>query len=393
MREGDRVELRRKVALVAALYFVEGFPMGIFSDVWPVYLRDAGASLETIGRMSLLGLAWTLKALWAPAVDAVGEWRRWITAALVVMACAVALLPGHAAGSAAIVLILAFCLASATQDIAIDASAVALTARGEEAQLSSVRVAVYRVGKLAFGAGGLVLADQLGWATLHGAFALAIAVFALASLALPRLQGVASERADWLRGLRSLARPGFVGALGFLVFFRLGDLAMGPMVGPFWRDHGHSLTQIGLIPSGVSALMGILGAALGGVLVAHTSIAKALVVGGALAAASNLGYAAAAVAGAPLAAVTGASLAESICGGVASVTLVSLLVGACEREHAGTQFAVLTALSPLVGRLVGGVSGDVVSATSYAAWFALTGALTLPALAFVPAAVRWGRRE
>jgi PAT family beta-lactamase induction signal transducer AmpG len=386
------VELRRKVALVAALYFVEGFPMGIFSDVWPVYLRDSGASLETVGRVSLLGLAWTLKAFWAPAVDALGEWRRWITVALIAMALAVALLPAHAAGAAGLALILAFCLASATQDIAIDASAVALTDRGEEAQLSSVRVAVYRVGKLAFGAGGLVLADHVGWATLHGAFALAIAAFAVASLALPRLQGSARERADWIRGLTSLARPGALGAFAFLVFFRLGDLAMGPMVGPFWRDHGHSLTQIGLIPSGISALMGILGATLGGVLVARTSIARALVMGGLLAAASNLGYAAAALAGAPLAAVTAASLAESLCGGVASVTLVSLLVGACEREHAGTQFALLTALSPLVGRLVGGISGDVVSATSYAAWFTLTGALTLPALAFVPAVVRWGQR-
>jgi PAT family beta-lactamase induction signal transducer AmpG len=74
---------------------------------------------------------------------------------------------------------------------------------------------------------------------------------------------------------------------------------------------------------------------------------------------------------------------------VASVALVSLLVGACDREHAGTQFALLTALSPLVGRLVGGVSGDIVAASSYPAWFALTGLLTLPALAFVPAIVRW----
>lgn len=388
------MELRRKVALVAALYFVEGFPMGVFGDVWPIYLRDAGASLETIGRLSLLGLAWTLKALWAPAVDGLGEWRRWITAALAIMAAAAALMPGLAGGGAAVAVLALFCLASATQDIAIDASAVALTERGEEAQLSSVRVAMYRVGKLSFGAGGLLLAGAIGWDALHGVLAVAIAAFALASLALPRLQADVRANPQSLRaGLASLARPGFGGALAFLVFYRLGDLAMGPMVGPFWRDHGHSLTQMGLIPSGLSTVMGILGATLGGLLMARTSLARALLVGGLLAALSNLAYAGAAVIGAPLGAVAAASLAESLCGGVASVALVSLLVGACDRAHAGTQFALLTALSPLVGRVVGGASGDAVAASSYATWFVLTGALTLPALAFIPAAVRWSQRS
>jgi PAT family beta-lactamase induction signal transducer AmpG len=385
-----RVNLRRKVALVAGLYFVEGFPMGVFTDLWPVFLRDAGASLEAIGWLSLLGIAWTLKALWAPAVDGLGEWRHWIAAALVAMAVSVAAAPGLAGTPVVVALVALFALASATQDIAIDASAVALTRPGEEAQLSSVRVASYRVGKLAVGAGGLLLAGAIGWTALHELLAVGIALCALAALRLPHLQASeAGARGEWRDALRKLARPGLAGALAFLVFFRLGDLAMAPMVGVFWRDSGASLALIGLVPSGISAAMGILGAALGGVLVARASLAQALVAGGLLATASNLGYAAAALAGAPLWAVVSASLSESLCGGIASVTLVSLLVGACDRAHAGVQFALLTALSPLAGRLVGGPSGEFVAAHGYAAWFALTGALTLPALAFVPAALRW----
>jgi PAT family beta-lactamase induction signal transducer AmpG len=386
------VELRKKVALVAALYFVEGFPMGIFSDVWPVFLRDSGTSLEAIGGISLIGLAWTAKALWAPAVDGIGEWRHWIAAALAAMAIAVALAPAAAPTSAIAAVIALLALASATQDIAIDASAVALTEPGEEAQLSSVRVALYRVGKLAFGAGGLLLASAIGWAALHQVLAVAIALFALGALATPSLQQRRSgTREDWLRSLRRLLRPDLGGALAFLIFYRLGDLAMAPMVSPFWRDTGASLALIGLVPSGLSALMGIAGAALGGVLVARAPLGWALAGGGALATASNLGYAAAALLGAPLWAVTTASLTESLCGGAASVALVSLLVGACDRAHAGVQFALLTALSPLAGRLVGGASGVFSAELGYAAWFAATGALTLPALAFIPAAIRWAR--
>jgi len=389
---GVSVELRRKVALVAGFYFVEGFPMGIFSDVWPVFLRDAGASLEAIGWLSLLGIAWTLKALWAPAVDGIGEWRQWIAAALAAMAVAVGAAP-TAIGTPTIVAVIAlFALASATQDVAIDASAVALTQPGEEAQLSSVRVALYRIGKLSFGAGGLLLANAIGWVELHRTMAVAIAICALAVLRTPRLQSPRARAAgDWQEAFRGLVRPGFGGALAFLVFYRLGDLAMAPMVGVFWRDTGASLALIGLVPSGLSAGMGILGAALGGVLVARAPLAWALAGGGVLAAASNLGYAAAALANAPLWAVVTASLAESLCGGAASVALVSLLVGACERAHAGVQFALVTALSPLAGRLVGGASGEFVASFGYAGWFALTGALTVPALAFIPAAIRWAR--
>lgn len=366
--------------------------MGIFSDVWPVFLRDSGTSLEAIGGMSLIGLAWTAKALWAPAVDGIGEWRHWIAAALAAMALAVSLAPGVVGAPAMVAVIALFALASATQDIAIDASAVALTEPGEEAQLSSTRVALYRIGKLAFGAGGLLLAGAVGWVALHQVLAVGIAGFALAALATPRLQAPREQVArDAPGALRPLLRPGAAGTLAFLVFYRLGDLAMAPMVGPFWRDTGASLALIGLVPSGVSALMGIAGAALGGVLVARAPLGWALAAGGVLATASNLGYAAAALAGAPLWAVTLASLAESLCGGAASVALVSLLVGACDRAHAGVQFALLTALSPLAGRLVGGASGVFSAELGYAAWFAATGALTLPALAFIPAAIRWAR--
>lgn len=390
---GVSVDLRRKLAIVAGLYFVEGGPMGVFGDVWPVFLRDSGWSLEALGRLSVLGLAWTLKALWAPAVDRYGEWRHWIAGSLVAMAIASAFAPSAPGVASAATLIAIFCLASATQDIAIDASAVALTATGEEGQLSSVRVTMYRVGALAFGSGGLVLADQLGWPVVYQLIAVALALSALAVLASPRVQPTAAgERHTWGASLASWRRPGLLGALGFLAFYRLGDLAMAPMVKLLWRDSGMSLTQIGVIPALAGPLTGILGAALGGLLVARTSLRVALVVGGVLAAASNLVYAAAAWAGAPLAALAGAALAESFCGGAASVALVSLLVLACDRAHAGVQFAALTAISPLMGRLAGVFSGDAVGSFGYGTWFVATAALTLPALLFVPSALRWAKR-
>ena len=67
-----------KLTWVAILYFAEGFPFGIVNGAVPVFLRIHGVRLAEIGLLSLVGLAWTLKFLWAPAVDLWGQRRTWV---------------------------------------------------------------------------------------------------------------------------------------------------------------------------------------------------------------------------------------------------------------------------------------------------------------------------
>jgi PAT family beta-lactamase induction signal transducer AmpG len=383
------VTLRRKLALVAGLYFVEGFPMGIYSDVWRgVYLRQAGFSIEAVGAVSALQIAWSAKVLWSPLVDRFGDWRHWIAGALAAMALALFAVPSLGAG-AVFFAIGCFCLASATQDIAIDAYAIPLTARGEEGPLNAARITAYRCGKLAVGAGALVLADALGWRFAHAALAGFAALAALAVLAAPRVQSEPAARRDWAGMLRTWRRPGLASALAFLLLHRLGDLALAPMVGVFWLERGFSATQIAALSTTAGTVAALLGAAVGGVLVARATLSRALFVGALLAVGSNLAYALAALAGAPREAVVAAGVVESFCGGVAGVAFMSLLVRACDRRHAAVHYAALTALYPLSGALVGSLSGVGVAALGFAGYFALTGLLALPSLWFLRGAVRW----
>ena len=69
---------RQKLVWVAALYFAEGLPFGMFMDIIPVYLRLQDVSLTGIGLVSAAGFAWSLKFLWAPAVDRWGARSTWI---------------------------------------------------------------------------------------------------------------------------------------------------------------------------------------------------------------------------------------------------------------------------------------------------------------------------
>ncbi|HET6303505.1 MAG TPA: MFS transporter [Myxococcota bacterium] len=387
------MSLRRTLGVIALVYVVEGWPMGVFRDVWPVYFRDHGVSLQTIGYVSGLYIAWSLKVLWSPLVDRFGERRSWITGALLVMAAALAAMAWRAPQPDALLwLVLAvFCAASATQDVAIDAYTIGLVARGEEGPANAVRIAAYRVGLLAAGGGLLLLPSRAGWPATWGAAALVALVFAVSVRAAPRAEVPPDARRDLGSALRRwISRPGARDVLLFVLLYRIGDLAMAPMLKPFWVDRGASHDEIALVSTTLGMGATIAGAAVGGLLVARRGIGSALVVVGILALASNLGYALAAAApGSGAAGLYSASLVESASSGLASAAFLAFLMRICEKEHAAVQYAALTALYALPGTVAGALSGRAVELAGYASYFAATAVLALPAFLVLPRARAW----
>ena len=387
------LSLRKKLAVIAGLYVIEGFPMAVFRDVWSVYLRERGVSLAAIGVIAGLYAAWSAKVLWSPLVDRFGARQHWIAGALVAIALAllgVGALDPRAALPAVGAAIALFCLASATQDIAIDAYTIGLVRPGEEGSANGVRVAAYRVAILVFGGGVLFLPARIGWEGTHQA--LAVAALALAGFALgtPRLAIPPGARRDVCGAFRSwTSRSGVLAVLGFVLLFRLPDLALGPMVRPFWVDAGLSREEIGFVNTGFGFLGTVAGAAAGGWLVQKLGIARSLWIVGGLAVGSNLGYAGAALAGGERGLVYLASLVESLCTGFATVGFMSFLMRISDRAHAAVQYAALTSLVALPGAVAGAASGLVAERLGYAGFFAATALLALPSFALLPRASRW----
>jgi PAT family beta-lactamase induction signal transducer AmpG len=168
---------RRKLFWVALLYFSEGLPLGVFYDIFPVYFRQQGVNLADIGLLSLLGLAWTVKFLWAPVIDWARRHRWWISGANAGMACVMWF---FAAGSANVfgswvwVAIGAFTMLSATNDIATDGYTIEMLDRREYGLANGFRIGFYRVGMI-FAGGVLMLSGWFGWSL---AYAVGGAVFA-----------------------------------------------------------------------------------------------------------------------------------------------------------------------------------------------------------------------
>jgi len=159
----DQKLLHSKLFWVGILYFAEGFPLGMFYDVFPVHFRTQGVELWKIGFMSLLGLAWTLKFLWAPAIDHYRHHRRWMLTVDLVMATIMAVFALHADfGPWVWWAIGLFTLMSATNDIAIDGYTIEMLNKRELGLANGLRIGFYRVGMLASGF-ALMLSDIWGW--------------------------------------------------------------------------------------------------------------------------------------------------------------------------------------------------------------------------------------
>jgi PAT family beta-lactamase induction signal transducer AmpG len=381
---------KRKVLFwIAVLYFAEGLPFGIAYDVWPVFFRVHGVSLREIGLMSLLSLPWTWKLLWAPLVDRYGSRQHWITACLFFLgATTIALIPQDASQPSFLMwsLLLLFTTASATQDIAIDAYAVDVSTPKTIGSINGTRVSAARVAMLVGGGGFITLADFVGWNLLW--VALAVMFFALAAVAWlsPRVPLEASERQHSLAPvLRWLFRWEMVPVLAFVLLYKVGDSTLGRMVKPFWVDRGYSLTEIGTISVTLGVALTIVGALAGGWFVNRYGIFRSLLWLGLAQLVSNLGYVAVAAIDLPRESIYAASMIESFTQGLGTAAFLSFLMNLCDKEHAATQYAILSAMFALTRDVAGAFSGIGVEAFGYAVYFALTTALALPGLALLPA--------
>lgn len=373
-----------RMSWVALLYLASGLPYGIVHQLVPAWLKVQGAGLEAIGVASLLGLPWTLKALWAPAVDRLGRAATWIAGALLVMALSLAAVPYLPLGPAVAIALLVVATASATQDVAIDGATTAAVPRELQGRANGVRVAAYRAAMLLAGGGAVALAEWVDWSWIFlGLAALCLALIAVVP-GFPESPRRAETAQDWVGALLGwVLRADTVPLFLFVLTYKLGDAAMSPMITPFWLDSGLSLGQLGLISTSLGMGLTVLGALLGGELITRWGLYPSLWALGGFQAFTNLIYAAAAFAPSFGAIVT-ASVAESLGQGLGTSVFLAAIMRATAGEQTATRFAVLTAAAGLTRTLSGAVSGYLAQGLGYGMYFTLTFALALPAFALLP---------
>ena len=373
----------RTLFLASILYFSEGLPYGLVNELAPVYLRVMHVPLAEITRViGIAGFAWTAKFLWSPLIE-FGTYRRWIAGALTVITLLLVALTTSAISFAIVLILLA--IASATQDIAIDAFTIRVTPNTLLGPVNSIRVTAYRVAIIVAGGGLAAVAGYLGWRVAFGGAACVAALILAFSFTMPDDRGATRTERNLLRDLAQwLRRPRAFTLLALVLLYRLGEFAIVLLAKPYWVDRGYSVQEIGTITTTIGATVVILGVFAGGAFVARFGVYSALLWMGIAQVVSNIGYALVATFGAGRWGIYAASIGENLGYGLGNAAFLAFLMAICDKERAATEYALLTALFGLSRMIISYYSGAVAQSLGYAPFFWITVFLGVPALLLLP---------
>ena len=390
--------LNRRQSVVVLLGAAAGLPLALSDSTLQAWLTVGGVDVATIGVFSLVGLPYVFKFLWAPLVDRYqpgwpGRRRDWILCCQAVLAALLAWagLADLAAGPLPWLALtaLAIAAASATQDIAIDAYRTELLGEHERGFGAAVFVLGYRLGMLMAGAGALVLADRIGFATTYLCLAALTVSGMLATVLAPALPAAipppASLRAAVSEPLTEFfGRDSAMALVGIIVLYKLGDAFAGRLTTNFLlAGLGFSLTDVGTIYKGMGLIATLAGALYGGALMSRLGLYRSLIVFAWLQALTNLGFCLLALAGKSYLTMVAVIGLENLTGGMGTAAFVALLMAVCNARYTATQFALLTALASLARVLAGPPAGYLVDGIGWAWFFAVTFVLALPVIALL----------
>jgi PAT family beta-lactamase induction signal transducer AmpG len=399
LRDAVAVYLDRRMLAISLMGFASGLPLLLTTSTLSYWLAKRGVDKTAIGLFALVGLPYSLKFLWAPALDFVripwlgdrlGKRRAWTLVAQAVLVLAIlgmgATDPARAPiATALLALAVAFC--SATQDVAVDAYRIEVLRDFEQGAGAAATQSGYRIGLLAAGAGAIALSDFVSWPTVFAMLAALVGVGAVAVAIAPEPPPPDLEAPvhDWkqafLEPLRDLASRDHAAAIiAFALLYKFGDAIAGAMANPFYVELGFSGVEIASVTKVFGIVANLLGVVAGGVFVARAGVFRALLVGGVLQAVTNLLFAVQAQVGHETAMLAVAIGADGFTGGLASSAFVAYLSGLCRSGMSATQFALLTSLMATGRTVLASGSGWLADATDWTTFFVATTLLAIPGL-------------
>jgi PAT family beta-lactamase induction signal transducer AmpG len=424
--------LRPKTLSMLLLGFSSGLPFLLVGNTFGYWLRDEHTSLTAIGFLSWVGIAYSLKFLWAPVMDRVdlplfkplGHRRGWMMFSQILAGLALFAMGGIGTKAGlgqlgALALVVAF--ASSTQDIVVDAWRIESADDGEEqGLLASAYQLSYRVALLAADSLILIVAAALGWRMSYGIYGACMAVGIIATWFAKE-----PERADAVMHKKEREAPiwtgrGFFDAVvgPFIAFFRahgwlallmlaaislyrVPDFIMGPMANPYYHDIGLSKATVGAVRGSIGLIATFAGIAAGGFCSLKLGYMRALIIGGILQAAAIAAYASLAFAGTSIRLFALVMAGDNFSISFAGVALVAYMSSLTNLGYTATQYALLSSTYAWLGKILKGFSGAEVESLSttyglvhgYGIFFVACGLTGLPAVLLFALLGYWHSRK
>ena len=391
-----------RVAAVLVLGFSSGLPLALTGSTLQAWLTVSEIDIRTIAWFSWIGVPYLLKFLWSPVMDRfvppfLGRRRGWMTLtqlALIGSIAAMTLAPPSESLLLLGILALWVAFASASQDIVIDAYRTDVLRTQERGMGAAVGVFGYRIAMLVSGGLALILADQVGWRWAYLFMAALMAVGLVTSALAPEPEAPADPPRSLIEAVvlplvDLFSRRGALSLLALVMLYKFGDALAGTLTTAFLiRGVGFTPTDVGVVNKFLGLASLLLGALVGGVVLARMSLFRALLAFGILQAVSNLSFTWLAWAGKSYPLLVFTVAFENLASGMGTAAFVALAMALCNVSFSATQYALLSAVASLGRVLFGPVTGELVAWIGWADFFVVTFVAALPGLWLV-----WRMRE
>ena len=399
----------RALLVCIFLGFSSGLPLFILYNLLSAWLKSEGVDLKAIGLFALVGIPYTWKFLWSPAMDRfqlpfLGRRRGWMIATQIAVMLAVMLM-GQFNPSTEIwtVVFLAAIVAffSASQDIVIDAHRREWLTEEQMGSGTALFVNAYKLSTLVPGSLSLILSDIITWDWVFFITGLFMLPGMLTTLMVsePRMYGPAPKtlreavvepfnefvnRRGWRHALLILA---------FIFLYKLGDSMATALATPFYLELGFTRTEIGLVAKNAGLWASILGGILGAYWMLKTGVNRGLWIFGVFQALATLGFVILAQTGADLWVLTWVIGFEAITVGLGTAAFTAYIALETNPRFTATQFALFTSLSAVPRTFINALTGYIVEVTGWTNFFILCFALAIPGLLLLPKIAPWNKEK
>ena len=436
--ESFSIYFDRRMLRILLLGIISGFPWVLIGSSLSLWLKEDGLSRSTIGWAGLIFAVYAFNYLWAPLIDRIripwltdkiGHRRGWIVVMqfIILLSLVGWSVVNPTANLALVITIgLIIAIASATQDITVDALRIEQIGKDEGRSMQAGAAMAVVGWWTGYKLGGVIALNaaeyfqNLGFENYWQITFLILGVVIIAcNIGLmfvhepqPTERQESQRRTDqmieeklgksnvltksvaWVSGtiagpiISFFKKNGFaiaIGILGFVFLFKIGEAFLGRMSIVFYKEIGFSKSDIALYSKGLGWITTVVFTLLGGLFAIRAGVIKAMFVSGILMASTNLLFSVLAWSGKSEWLFAVAVIFDDIAAAFATVAFVAFISMLVDRTYTATQYALLasigtagrTTLAASSGAMVDWLNGD------WGIFFIITAVMVIPSLIFL----------
>ena len=435
LSETFSVYFDRRMIRILLLGIISGFPWVLIGSSLSLWHNEDGLSRSTIGWAGLIFGVYAINYLWAPIIDRiripwltnkVGHRRGWIiTMQFIILVSLVCWSVVDPSVNLALVITigLIIAIASATQDITVDALRIEQIGENEGTSMqagAAMAVVGWWTGYKLGGVIALNAAEYFQNAGFENYWQITFLILGVVVIACniglmfvhepqPTERQEAQRRTDqmieeklgvsnivtksaaWISGtiagpiISFFRKNGFkiaLGILGFVFLFKIGEAFLGRMSIVFYKEIGFSKGDIALYSKGIGWITTVVFTLMGGLFAIRSGVVKAMFISGILMAATNLLFAALAWSGKSEWLFAVAVLLDDIAAAFATVAFVAFISLLVDRTYTATQYALLASIGTLGRTTLAASSGELVDWLNgdWGIFFVITTVMVIPSL-------------